>query len=261
VSYRALELPASVPWRVRGFVASSIDPYFADVHAMLRLPSTELGITAGCNFTICQALLSVVAGLSRVFLPTVEGAGAAFRQILQNYPSESSVQGAVLSPQLEELLWTTYRNGLSHSFGLNLEWLPKRGQPGRWEVRRMPAVVKVARLTNDGLSEGQIEQLEESVRPPWLTVPTLLGEHRKYVLCVEAVYWGTRCLTRTLASTAPYSQDADRLIVSTLQGSGLSLTGGPGPRHPGPIDLSATMRAVSSHSLEYPTSPPAQKDE
>jgi hypothetical protein len=245
--YIPIELGPETAGRLARFVAERVDLYLADVHAMLRLPLREAGIEAGCNFAIAQALLSALAGLARLSQPQEYGTGAALKQVLGLYPDESTIPGATLQPQLAEHLYDAYRNVLTHSFGINVQWSKSAKA---WAVEPLPAWFKVS--TAGGLPESQVESLEHSARPAWLAqVPTLKLDGRTYVLNGEALYWGTRHLVRVLCATSRFAQPLDRVLAGQGSGVGLSLTGGVMARFAPPTEVSSTANMVITTSYPH----------
>lgn len=207
MSYRPIVLPEAVHPELRRFVANRVDLYLHDVHAMLRLPLPSAGLTAGCGFALGQVLLSTIAGLARVAQPNIYKFVPAMSELLRHYPDESTITGAVTGKDFNTHLCEAYRNILTHSFGVNVQWPP---EATAWQVEPMSAGFKVS--TAGGLLEQQIEELENPTRPAWLLQPTLKFEGRTYVLSAEALYWGTRELVHIVMTTEPFATGVRSLL-------------------------------------------------
>jgi hypothetical protein len=115
----------------------------------------------------------------------------------------------VAGERLADYLYEWYRNTLLHSFGIDLQW-PKGATV--WTIEKLSGVTIVARTGRDGLIEAQVDELEISDQcSAWLTLPTLVDDHRNLVLIAEPRYWGTRQLARRPSVTSPYAHArADR---------------------------------------------------
>lgn len=101
MTYPRIQIVPKVDASIRELVERRVDLYLSDVHAMLRLPLSEAGIDAGCNFAIAATLCSVVDGLSRIFLVTTKGAGEAFRNVLAEASAKTnSTSWKVMRDQL-----------------------------------------------------------------------------------------------------------------------------------------------------------------
>src|SRR5215475_5179045 len=92
MAYIALDVEVSGWPHVERFVRQMIEGlFFRDVHAMLRLPLRNNGVTVGCNFAAAHLLLAAVAGLSAsLYRPgSLKGYGSAFIGVLVDfYPWE-----------------------------------------------------------------------------------------------------------------------------------------------------------------------------
>jgi hypothetical protein len=82
---------SETPNAVGTFVSQKMDLYFADVHAMLRLPRPEVGITQACNFALAAVLVNVISDVSTVLYappPNRKNTGKNFQQALRDFPVE-----------------------------------------------------------------------------------------------------------------------------------------------------------------------------
>jgi hypothetical protein len=172
---------------LRELAANRIDPYLRDVHAMLHLPMPELGLEAGCNFSIAEILCSVIAGLSRIVVAQEYRPADAFKELLRKYPVNEEPTYAVRAG-LPEIAWEIYRCNLVHSLGIRTEWVKPRQA-----IAQVSSGAKVARCLGSN-DHARIIQLECSgQRPEWLPA-TLSYDGQRHLLTVEALYWGTRRL-------------------------------------------------------------------
>lgn len=241
VPYREILIGPQADAGVREFVAARVDLYLRDVHAMLRLPLPAVGVEAGCNFAIAEMLCAVIAGLSRIFVPTEKGAGAAFKAVLAAYPLQHEPAGVHPLAEIPEQLYTIYRCNVVHSLGMNIHWC---GRSKRHEIQPL-GTTKIQRM-HASMSEAQLLELEGDSRPVWLG-PTMELNGRTRLLNVEALYWGVRRLTQALATTAPFAADARTMLAPPQAVTGLSLGGVPGPRYTPPThEISATATTVTS---------------
>jgi hypothetical protein len=237
--YTQIELEACVDPLIRRLVRDRVDLYLGDVHAMLRLPRAELGIAAACNFAIAEILCAVISGLSRIFVPSVRKSGDAFVAVLCEYPIASEPHGISLT-DFGTRLYTVYRCNVVHSLGINVDWSKEQQR----QVIKPLGEVKIRRECVS-MSEEDLQALESETRPAWLG-STIDLEGRTFRLNVEALYWGVRRLTRTLANSPPYSVDARAMLALANPEYGLSLMGGPGPSYQSSHEISATAVAVTS---------------
>jgi hypothetical protein len=214
MSYRPLTLPADFPAECKRVIDEGIEPAFADVHAMLRLPLPSAGLRAGCGFAVTQVLLAVVSGASVMLYSHKGKSGKLFCDFLNDhYPwdDEPEREGLAKGDPAAKVLWKEYRNPFAHDLGLSIQ--------NRNGVRRMVTqshVVKVKRTLNakkardTGPNERRVEELEaDGARPGWLP-PTLIHQSHKRVLCAEALYRGVRravlslCKDRARMDAAAY---------------------------------------------------------
>src|SRR5436853_3444854 len=80
--YRTAMVDGATPHSARVLVARVSDLFLMDVHAMLRLPRGDVGITQACNFTIASTLMNFISGVSvTLFEPPADrqGTGRKFR--------------------------------------------------------------------------------------------------------------------------------------------------------------------------------------
>ena len=184
MAYIPLTLDPEPGHRVKSLIRRLEDHYFRDVHAMLRLPLPDVDITPGCNFAIAQILASVVSGVSVTLYQHHGTAGARFKGVLVDYyPWADEPKPPADNSAVARLIYSLVRNPLTHDLGLDLEA----------KARTERVVVK--RLLTDhkrcGHTESGIEALEAKERPGGLS-PTIKREGGRFVLLVEAFYWGIR---------------------------------------------------------------------
>lgn len=154
MAYQLLVLSPTTPPVVQRFIRSQVDMQFHDIHCMLRLPLLEHDLGAGCNFASANVLLAIVSGLSALLtssLDTSGKSGVLFKRILLDYyPWDvQPPQGSAIKRSIDHL-YQYFRNPLAHSLGIKTK--------GNFQV----AVAK----TKDGLSEADIERLENLLSSP-----------------------------------------------------------------------------------------------
>jgi hypothetical protein len=196
--YRPLSIDANTPPTVRDFIAQVCDLFLLDVHSMLRLPRPEVGITAGCNFTIAAALTNVISGISvTLFEPPADRreTGRKFVDLAAHFfPWDTEPPEGLRDPrEASEILSRTFRNPMAHAFGL------QDPEP----VER----VSITRFPGDGLSEASLEAIETSLQRPFeilRNAPTLrrVAATQRLELNAENFYWGVRELVRRLTADA-----------------------------------------------------------
>ena len=245
VAYSPIVIDGQIHASIRRLVRERVDLYLSDVHAMLRLPLPKVGIEAGCNFAIAEVLCAVISGLSRVFLPNIEQAGQAFKAVLAAYPHSAEPASTVLAGDFPNRLYNAYRNNVVHSLGINVRWSPGNKQ----HMIESLGEVKIRR-EKQTMTASELADLEGGARPAWCG-PTIDQEGRTFRLNVEALYWGVRRMTQTLAATSPYAEDARRMLETADDGYGLSLLGVPGPRYQASNEISTTFTAVTSTATAY----------
>jgi hypothetical protein len=169
-----------------------VDPFFHDVHCMLRLPIPSAELNAGCNVTIALSLLTVVAGISATCYREGLSDGAAFQGLLVEYypwdeESKDELEDTIPPHEAARALWRTFRNPLAHSLGMSFT---KDSKKGRTYERRAYDVVINRNMA--GATEDQIRALEDvaSARPHMHSTIHIWDGVR--MLSVEALYWGLR---------------------------------------------------------------------
>ncbi len=124
MSYQQLPIPVGTTRAREDVVRGGIDPRFADVHALFRLPVEGVpGLEADGVLTIAQALLEVVGGIStELYGPAdlrKQESRERFMQVLTNhYPWEEGMVGAVVGEEAAGLLYDAFRCPLAHNLGL-----------------------------------------------------------------------------------------------------------------------------------------------
>ena len=108
---------------VKSSLHLAVRPHLQDVRAMLRLPLSEAGITAGCNFATVHVLLNVLSGLSRLMGPSPTRSDAAFRMFVARwYPWRLEPHGSSFRQERgTKALYDSFRTGFSHDLGLLLD--------------------------------------------------------------------------------------------------------------------------------------------
>jgi hypothetical protein len=195
--YTQIVLPDHIGPCVRWVVRRGLDPRLSDVHALLRLPLPELGITGTGHFTIAATLFECIEGVSAVLFPRTGNPSKTFLECMMgHYGVEGNEPSGALPTQrvATELLFA-FRNPMQHCLGLALR------HPDRQGVREpfvMPHELLVFRETSS-LAQAKLEALERQPWPEWLHCPTLqMREQNTMCLSVEAFYVGTRRLIESV---------------------------------------------------------------
>lgn len=210
--YVGLELSPSTPVSVQRYIRHNVEAlYFADVHAMLRLPLPSLGITAGQNFAMAQVLLSVISAVSTCLYKSDGESGPLFREAVEHYFPWNQETASGTPKAVAGTIYDVFRNPLTHSTGVFME----RNEQRRYVVVKKYAVgIKRCTKPNgkEGLDEAWIEDLERSqVRPPMLG-PTLQRDADSRTLLVEGLYWCTRRMIERLSLDAARMTSADAFL-------------------------------------------------
>lgn len=176
---------------VDNFVTNHLTMQFDDVRGMMKLPISEAGIEAGCNFAAAATLCNLISGIS-VILYTPKnpksGSGKKFKELLEEfYPWEPGEKRAEKS----KVIYDVVRNPLTHSLGV----LKKGSSP--------TTIEKIA------LTEAQLQDIENSTaRPTWVPL-VVTGSSAGYVIAVVGLYWGVFHLVRRLAQEAKQMEQAE----------------------------------------------------
>ena len=195
MAYHPVELPPGTLAETKRYVREHVDPYLADVHAMLRLPQAQIpGLEAGCNVSAAKILFDVISGVSVELLRPApvkdEEYGDRFRRLLERYfPWGPPQAGAITGLHAAKILYDAFRNPLTHSLGV--DGIQKHGQ---------------RKLAKGALPEEEIGRIERArCRPAEWEVPTLFtdsdnkADRTKTVLTVKCFYWGVRRMIFNLA--------------------------------------------------------------
>ena len=207
--YVSLTLPESTPTSVCNYIRHNVESlYFADVHAMLRLPLPTMGITAGQNFAVAQVVLAVISAVSTCLYKSEGESGPLFREVVEQYFPWDQETGSGAPKAVAGTIYDVFRNPLTHSAGIYLE---------RREERRYVAVKKyrvgIRRVTSsgglEGMDEAWIENLERSQIRPAMLGPTLERSETSSLLLVEGLYWCTRRMVERLCQDPERMKSAD----------------------------------------------------
>ena len=216
--YRKVSVPATTPRSVRAFIATVCDVYLADVHAMLRLPCSDAGITQACNFAVAATLLNAISGASVVLYEppanNIRGAGRKFKGLAREfYPWRLEPTGFVKDGDRgSRLLYNTFRNPMSHAFG--------------FQEKNPRGPINITRVAGNGFTEQELEDIETSTWRPGLRLGgagTLLVNQatNEVSLNGEAFYWGIREMFNNICSDANRMRAAaaylDPLLVQNDQ--------------------------------------------
>lgn len=203
--YKRLELDPATPTHVRQVISSLENHYFSDVHTMLKLPRPDRRLTAGCNFAIAQVLAAAISGLSVTLYTHSGGKGKRFQSLLVDYFPWSREPTSGVTPQGgAEIIYSVFRNPLTHDLGLDLE---KKAKTPQVKIKRL-----ASENTTAGLSERQIAALENTHQRPSMSGAVTLRTDAT-VLLVEALYWGTRCMVEALTRDKARMASAESFLA------------------------------------------------
>lgn len=195
MAYQPLELDPSTPQKVLGLIKHIETLSFSDVHSMLRLPVTNYGITAGCNFAVTHVLMSVIGGVSTVLYKQSGKIGERFVGVLEDYyPWDLEPEGILPAKDAADAIYNVFRNPLTHDLGL---YVQKKSKGIVVKVKRLKTQSNRGR--DRGLTEKQIESLEASQARPKMSA-TVTATSQKKVLLVEGLYWGIRRMIEGLST-------------------------------------------------------------
>lgn len=203
--YRPVRIYVSAPASVITFIRDPVEWTLQDVRAMLRLPLPDVGISAGCNFSIAEILLAFISGLATVFFDASADPRYRFIGLLRaHYPWHTEahhVYNKVDSKSGPPILYDVFRNPFAHSLGVDTTVVGGPRATKRVVRRSRRLRVSVARLGmsegGTGLTEAMLQELDAPRRPIWLQ-PTIIRDEDGIQLSVEAMYWGVRGLLEAL---------------------------------------------------------------
>lgn len=191
MAYIPLDLDAAQWPHAEQFIRQTLEGfYFRDVHAMLRLPTKEKSIAAGCSFAVAHTLLAAVAGISTsLYSPGTTDPRAAFKGALVDFYPWNLERNPPDDPGRKDLAETLLQEMRGPLWGLHAG-LPVGKQDGGYVVK----IKRRSRPNRDGFLEKELEQLERSDTwpfPKFFQQTLVQGEDAK-VLNVERFYWGLR---------------------------------------------------------------------
>ena len=208
MAYQPLKLDRSTPPRVRGLIQHIEALSFSDVHNMLRLPVTNYGISAGCNFAITHVLMSVVSGVSTTLYKQSGKVGGRFVGVLEDYYPWNFEPAGILSPKdSADVIYSVFRNPLTHDLGLDIK------------QKSMGIVVRIVRTKTQtdsgrdrGLTEKNIESLENAQTRPGIPATVTETPQEKRLL-VEGFYWGIRRMIERLSADRRRMSSAEPFLA------------------------------------------------
>lgn len=210
MAYQPLKLAPGTPPRATQLFRNGLDVLLQDVHCLLRLPMPTVGLTAGCNFTIAQTLLSAVSGLAAISYKLGLRDGQAFKALLTDfYPWEAEIDAEGTLSDRIHALWDTFRNPLTHSLGFAFA-MTRSGRV--FEPKHFDVVINRERR---GITEQDLEQFETSEARPHMH-PTISVSQDMHFLCVEPLYWGLRQLVYRLSRDADIMRITEQRLIEGM---------------------------------------------
>jgi hypothetical protein len=211
--YRSAIVDPATPHSARVLVARVSDLFLMDVHAMLRLPQPDVGITEACNFTIASALMNFISGVSvTLFEPPADrrNTGRKFRDVVTAfYPWNAEPLSGITNPQQgAAILYETFRNPMAHALG--------------FQDPEPPGPISITRFPGDGFTEADLDTIETSVNRPDVLLrqaPTLrrIDATQAIELNAESFYWGARELVRRLTADVRRMAAAEAYLKPMLK--------------------------------------------
>jgi len=201
------------PKSIRVFVAKHIDMQFADVHAMLRLPLTEDGLEAGCNFSCVSTLCGLIAGASTIFYSQSGSNRDRFRGVLNDYyPWTLQPKGGASQSESVEAIYADYRNPLAHAWAVSTKEVGKH--PNKRVI--MDGSARVLGVVKQALTEEAVATLEapSGRAPSWLTPVVVRNAAGGFDLYPHSLYWGTRRMVERLTRDRTRMQQAIALFAT-----------------------------------------------
>ena len=188
---------------VYDFVFNHIRMQFEDVGTMLRLPMQAHGIYNGCNFASASVICNLISGISvTIFQPTVIqkhrcgkmqmiGSGEAFEEFVKAfYPDESAQRRS----DVADVLYKQLRNPFAHALGV---------------LSRGAYQLNIAR-PGDGLTQAEVEAIEESPRRPNSIPLGVQGSDNKWEIIVDYLYRDVLDMMVGLAENTTQMQQAEK---------------------------------------------------
>jgi len=207
MAYTPVSIHKDTPARVRKFIEQHLDTQFADIHAILRLPFSDMNGLGGCNFAAANSLLAFVSGFAAMLTKDMNTIGKSrdlFKKILKNfYPWDVQPprNGGDISRTIDHL-YDLFRSPLSHSLGLR-----KKGN----------FLVTIAK--EEAMSEAAVEKLERKDNPPAQAIEyspiKINGESIEQIhLYIGPMYWGTRQMLAKMTADSRLMQNVDSALKS-----------------------------------------------
>ena len=207
MTYQAIKIDPQTPVRVKNLL-KHVDLSFSDVHSMLRLPITNYGISAGCNFAITHVLMSVIGGVSTTLYKQNGHVGTRFIGVLEDYfPWELEPKGILPKNDAAKTIYNIFRNPLTHDLGLDVK---QHSKGLAVKVKRLKTASQGGK--DRGLTERQIELLEAGNTRPKMSA-TVTATAQKKVLLVEGLYWGVRIMIERLTADNKRVSAADNFLA------------------------------------------------
>ena len=207
MTYHEIKVDPHTPVRVRNLL-KHVDLSFSDVHSMLRLPISNYGITAGCNFAVAHVLMSVIGGVSTTLYKQEGHVGNRFIGLLEDYyPWDLEPTGILPKNDAADAIYKVFRNPLTHDLGLDVK---QHSKGIAVKIKRLKTATSSGK--DRGLTEKQIESLEVSANRPKMSA-TVTSTSKKKVLLVEGLYWGTRIMIEQLTADKARMSAADNFLA------------------------------------------------
>ena len=210
MAYRPLPVDMSRWPYVARFVHGPLEQlYFTEARTLLRLPQTEVGLTAGCEFAAGSVLLAAVGGIAHAMYRTGAGHEDSFRMVLaKQYPWDGEATGPAHALRTSSALLAEYCGAPDPRMSA---WpaAPADGVAGARKVRFR----RLETADGSGLDEQLLEVLEVARDWPLEIMPSTLEiESEVMTVNLERLYWGIREMVRRMVAQPTLMDAAERQL-------------------------------------------------
>ena len=183
---RKVSISSKTSPEFRTLCEERLDPLLADIHTMLQLPRSEVGLEAGCNLSCALVLCAIVAGLSDEYFRATIGPTLCdkpsyeekFREVLARFfPwSDLDVPSHSTNEAIAEL-YRQIRHPLVHSLGQPKKHISRTAEPN---------------VAKRSYTAEELKNVEQSNDPPSYICPVMKKVSGRWTLNLLGLYWGVR---------------------------------------------------------------------
>jgi hypothetical protein len=196
---------------VYDFVFNHVRMQFEDIGAMLRLPMQAHGLNNGCNFASASIICNLISGISvTIFQPVVIqkpdkhgnmqmiGSGEAFKEFVKAFYPDPSPQRR---SDVAAVLYKQLRNPFAHALGMLSR--------GAYHLEIKKVLSKNAVTPGDGLTQAEVEAIEESPQRPGGITLGVQGSGNQWKIIVDFFYRDALDMMVGLAQDTSQMQKAE----------------------------------------------------